>query len=140
MKVFVDTNVLLDVLQQREPHVQASVLVWKACKDSKIEGVVSALTFANIIYILRKDMTPSRVCDILDRLSLIFSFEDFTVQDMKRAAEMEWGDYEDAIQCVQAERVRAQYIVTRNLQDFAKSKTPALTPQELMLKLEELGD
>ena len=50
---------------------------------------------------------------------------------------MEWDDYEDAIQCAQAERAGAEYIVTRNLQDFAKSETPALTPQELLLKLKE---
>ena len=135
MKVFVDTNVLLDVLQRREPHVKASSIVWKACECGEIEGVVSALTFANIIYILRKDMTPTRARDILAEMSLIFSFEDFTVQDMKRAAEMERDDYEDAIQCVQAERICAECIVTRNTQDFAKSKPPALTPQELMLKL-----
>ena len=92
MRVFVDTNVLLDVLQQREPHVNASSIVWKACECGEIEGVVSALTFPNIVYILRKDMTPARVRNVLAELSLIFSFADFTVQDMERAAEMEWDD------------------------------------------------
>ena len=140
MRVFVDTNVLLDVLQQRVPHVYASSILWKACECGEVEGVVSALTFANIIYILRKDMTPARLRDILDRLELIFSFEDFTVQDMVCATEMEWSDYEDAIQCAQAARARAEYIVTRNVQDFAKSETPAITPQELLLKLKELRE
>ena len=61
MRIFVDTNVLLDVLQNRKPHVNASSIVWKACECGELEGVVSALTFPNIVYVLRKNLTPQRV-------------------------------------------------------------------------------
>lgn len=47
MKLLIDANVLLDVLQNREPHVQSSSVVWKLCETEKAKGYVSVLTFAN---------------------------------------------------------------------------------------------
>lgn len=135
MKLLIDANILLDVLQNREPHVQASSVIWKLCETEKAKGYVSALTFANLVYIMRKELDPKKIEETLQALSLIFEFTDFNVSDLSRAAELDWDDFEDAVQSVTAERVHADYIITRNVRDFAKSKVIAFTPSELIARI-----
>lgn len=135
MKLLIDANILLDVLQNREPHVQASSVIWKLCETEKAKGYVSALTFANLVYIMRKELDPKKIEETLKALSLIFEFADFNVSDLTHAAELEWDDFEDAVQSVTAERVHADYIITRNVRDFAKSKVVAFTPSELIARI-----
>lgn len=135
MKLLIDANILLDVLQNREPHVQASSVIWKLCETEKAKGYVSALTFANLVYIMRKELDPKKIEETLDALSLIFEFANFNVSDLTHAAGLEWDDFEDAVQSVTAERVHADYIITRNVRDFAKSKVVAFTPSELIARI-----
>ncbi len=135
MKLLIDANILLDVLQNREPHVQTSSVVWKLCETEQAKGYVSALTFANLVCIMRKEMQPKKIEETLNTLSLIFDFVDFSASDLFRAAELNWDDFEDAVQSVTAERVRADYIITRNVRDFAKSKVIAFTPSELIARI-----
>ena len=60
MKVLIDTNVILDVLCNRVDIAEASSKVWKYCEVDKLEGYISALSIPNIVYILRKELTPEK--------------------------------------------------------------------------------
>jgi len=134
MKLLIDANVLLDVLQNREPHVKDSSVIWKLCETEQVKGYVSALTFANMVYIMRKELEPEKIEAILKALSLIFDFADLKGIDLSKAAELKWADFEDALQSVTAERLGVDYIITRNVKDFAKSKVLAFTPTELIAR------
>lgn len=131
MTLLIDANILLDVLLDRQPHTHASSIVWKLCETGRVKGIVSALSFADIVYIMRKSLDPERVEMLLDSLSLIFSFEDLHAADLQKAASMRWNDFEDALQAVTAKRIHADRIVTRNTRDYAASPVPAVTPEEL---------
>lgn len=135
MKLLIDANILLDVLQNRKQYVQASSVIWKLCETEQAKGYVSALTFANLVYIMRKELDPQKIEETLEALSLIFEFVDFSVSDLTHAAELAWDDFEDAVQSVTAERVHADYIITRNIRDFAKSKVMVFTPSELIERI-----
>lgn len=135
MKLLIDANILLDVLQNREPYVQASSIVWKLCETEQAKGYISALTFANLVYIMRKELEAKKIGELLEALSLIFEFVDFNVSDLTHAAALEWEDFEDAVQSMTAERVHADYIITRNVKDFTKSKVVAFTPSELVARI-----
>ena len=110
-------------------------MIWKLCETGKAKGYVSALTFANLVYIMRKQLAPEKIEDIFRRLSLIFDFTDLSVSDLTRAAELNWKDFEDALQSVTAERVHSDYIITRNVRDFSRSKVIAFTPAELLARI-----
>ena len=138
MRSLIDANIILDVLQQREPHWVDSSTVWKLCETGQMEGFVSALTFANLVYVMRRELTPAQIQDVLEKLHLIFHFADFSVSDMDKAAVMKWDDFEDAIQAATAERIGADFIVTRNIRDFRQSRVPSLTPAELIARLPRL--
>ena len=135
MKALIDGNIILDVLQRREPHLDASSKVWKLCETDLIEGYVSALTFADLVYVMRKELTPESINEVLKKLSLIFHFTELAVADLTEAAEMKWNDYEDAVQAAAARRIHADCIVTRNIRDYLQSKVPAFTPAELLKRL-----
>ena len=135
MKLLIDANILLDVLQNRENFVRASSMVWKLCETEQAKGYISALTFANLVYIMRKEMDAQRIEEVLHMLSLIFEFAELNDSDLFRAAALQWPDFEDAVQSVTAERIHADYSITRNVRDFSRSKVIAFTPDELLARL-----
>ena len=135
MKLLIDANILLDVLQNRENFVRASSMVWKLCETEQAKGYISALTFANLVYIMRKEMDAQRIEEVLHMLSLIFEFAELNDSDLFRAAALQWPDFEDAVQSVTAERIHADYIITRNVRDFSRSKVIAFTPDELLARI-----
>lgn len=135
MRWLIDTNVVLDVLLKREPHFRDSAAVWKLCETDRAEGYVSALSFANLVYVMRRELTPAQIQDVLERMKLIFRFADFPASALSRAAELQWPDFEDAVQSVIAEQINADCIVTRNVRDFKGSKVTAFTPAEILARM-----
>ena len=132
MKVLIDTNIILDVLCKRPDFYEDSAKIFKLCEVKKISGVISALSIPNIMYILRKELDADKTREILDSLMLIFSVADLKADDLKKAADMRFKDYEDAIQSACATRIKANYIVTRNIKDFSEIKVTAIKPAELL--------
>lgn len=132
MRLLIDGNILLDVLQKREPYYEDSSKIWKMCEANLVEGYVSVLTFANLVYIMRKEMDTEKISEVYRKLSLIFRFEDLNKSDISAAIDKQWDDFEDAIQAATAKRLNADYIITRNVKDFKKSSVTAFTPSELL--------
>lgn len=135
MKLMIDANILIDVLQKREPHFRFSALIWKMCETKQAKGYVSALTFANLVYIMRKELTPKKTEEIISKLLLIFDLTELNAADIQKAAKMRWNDFEDALQSVAAERVNADYIITRNTADFEESKVAAISPSTFVSEI-----
>ena len=135
MKLLIDANILLDVLQRREPHCSDSALLWKLCETGQVSGYISALTVANLVYIMRKELTAERIEEVLSYLMLIFHLTELTESDIMNAAKKQWSDFEDAIQSASAERIHADYIITRNIKDFKSSSVVALAPGEFLARL-----
>jgi predicted nucleic acid-binding protein len=135
MVLLIDANILLDVLLNRAEFVQDSATIWKLCEVGKAKGYISALTFANMMYIMRKHLTAEQIQDTFQKLSLIFEFAELSVSILDRAVSMQWKDFEDAIQSATARATHADYIITRNVKDFVHSDVPALMPAELLNRL-----
>ena len=135
MVLLIDANILLDVLLDRKEFVKESALIWKLCETRQMKGYVSALTFANIMYIMRKELTPEKTEEVFRRLNLIFELADFSGSVLEKAVEMKWSDFEDAVQSATAERVHADYVITRNIRDFGRSKIMALIPTEFLARI-----
>ena len=135
MVLLIDANIILDVLLNRTDFVKDSAMIWKLCETEQMKGYVSTLTFANLVYIMRKQLDPEKIEDVFHKLNLIFEFADFSVSDLTHAADLNWKDFEDAVQSVIAERIHADYIITRNVRDFSKSRVMAFTPPELLARI-----
>ena len=135
MILLIDAIVLLDVLMKRQEFVKDSSVIWKLCETGKVKGYVSSLTIASIVDIMQKEMDPQKIEEVLSMLSMIFEFTDLCVSAIQQTARMQWNDYEDAIQSATAQRIHTDFIITRNIKDFAKSKILAFTPAELLPRI-----
>lgn len=133
--MLIDTNIILDVLCKRPGFYEDSARIFKLCEVKKITGVISALSIPNIMYILRKELDADKTKEVLDNLMLIFTVADLKADDLKKAADMKFKDFEDAIQSACASRIKANYIVTRNIKDFSESKVTAIKPTELLERI-----
>jgi predicted nucleic acid-binding protein len=131
MKLLLDTNVIIDILSKREGY-ETSLQVLRNCEIGSADGVVSAITVNDAMYILRKHVTPSTVRDAVMTLLVIVEITDVTKSDITGALASEMRDYEDAVQAECAKRIRADYIVTHNLRDFEKSPIRAISPEEIL--------
>ena len=110
-------------------------MVWKLCETEQAEGYVSTLTYANMMYVMRKQLTPEKIEEVFCKLKLIFRFADYSAAILERAVNMKWKDFEDAVQSATAESIHADYIITRNIKDFVQSKVVAFTPSELLRRI-----
>ena len=135
MVLLIDTNILLDVMMERQEFVKDSSMIWKLCETEGVTGYISALTITNLVNIMRKKLDPKKIADIISLLRMIFVFTDLGVSDINLASGMEWNDFEDAVHSATAYRVHADYIVTRNTGDFADSRVPAFTPNEILNRI-----
>ena len=135
MRLMIDANVILDVLQKREPFYLDSSKVLKMCETNMAEGHLSTLTFTNLVYIMRRELNSEKIEQVLKTLSLICCFDDLTLSDIINAASIQWDDFEDAVQATIAKRINADYIITRNVKDYRKCSIMAMTPSEFFARI-----
>ena len=129
MRLMLDTNIVVDVISMREGYEDSLDLI-KYCELGTVHGFVSVVTVTDVMYILRKHLTPKRVREAVQTLLLIVDVVSINKNDVTYAFSSEMPDYEDAVQSSCARRMKADYIVTRNVKDFRKSWVTAISPHE----------
>ncbi len=140
MILLIDTNVILDVLLNREEFVRDSSMVFKLCETKKAVDYISILSFANIMFVMRKQLSSKQIEEIFKKLSLIFNFSEINKNILEMTIKYGWSDFEDSIQAASGEIIKADYIVTRNIKDFVNSQIKAITPSQLLFKLNSFLD
>ncbi len=135
MKVFIDTNILLDVLSRREPFYTEAATVWSLAETGEIEGLVSAISFNNIYYIVRKLKDRATAETALRFLRDVFRIVAPDEQIINQSIDAGFSDFEDAVQFHSAIRSKASYLITRNPADFPRSPISILSPGEFLAVL-----
>jgi predicted nucleic acid-binding protein len=127
-----DTNVVLDVLLARQPHVAASAAALGLVERGRVQGYLAAHAVTTIAYLLQRqaDAVRSRaiLADLLSRLRVAA----VTERTIRTALAGEFRDFEDAVCHAAALEANAEMIVTRNLADFAAGTVPAVLPETLL--------
>ena len=132
MKVFIDTNVLLDVLAKRRRFYRDSVRIWSLAEQGSVCGLISAISFNNIYYVVRK-VRGSRTAErVLGMLRDVFTPVVLDGQILNQAIAAGFKDFEDAIQYHSALHAGAACIISRNPSDFPEGDIPAVTPAEFL--------
>lgn len=135
MKILIDTNVILDVIQKREPFFADSYHALRKAIEANAECMISASAATDIFYILRKALQSAQQAkDRIEQLSQIVTFADVQGIDIHTALMHSMPDFEDAVVDAVAKRNGASYILTRNIKDFTGSAVPAITPIEFSQK------
>ena len=133
MKALIDTCVIIDVLQRREPFFNSSYSVFIAAANERFEAFITAKQVADIYYLIhRSTHNDAEARKILDTVFRLFCVLDTSGTDCKKAVLSPVSDYEDAILAETAERNGIDYIVTRNTKDFFRSSVKACVPDDLL--------
>lgn len=122
MVVLFDTNIIMDVLEKRFPFYDSSKSVLESCVSGNVTGYIALHSISNIFYILRKrySATDRRklLLDILDLLQVAGADHESVRNALQRE---DFTDFEDCLQDECAKQIHADYIVTRNINDFSTS-------------------
>lgn len=136
MRVFLDTNILLDYLLKRQPFYEGVKKVFDMCLF-KIDGCVTPHSLIDVFYILseRTDATVEYCRDTILKLrTVLFVIPENDDSVLEAAKNTDFADFEDSMQNESAIFANVDYIITRNQKDFEKSKIPVLTPEEFLKK------
>ena len=135
MKVLVDLNVLLDVIQRREPHYQHSAAILSRVAAGDLEAAVPGHALTTVHYVVARfqgvEVADQAVDWMLARLDVVPE----GLGTFLRARQLDLADFEDAVVASAAEQARCERIITRNVEDFRRSPIAAVTPQELEAEL-----
>lgn len=136
-KLFIDTNILIDLLSRREPFFEDAATLFSMADKKEFELSVSSLTIANTGYVLLKQMKPNEAKSVLRKLRLILNVLPIDDKIIDLALnDNTFTDFEDGIQYFTAIENEQDVIITRNLKDFRNSKLPAITAKQFIESLE----
>ncbi|GHV88271.1 DNA-binding protein [Spirochaetia bacterium] len=133
MKVLLDTNVILDIVETRNPFYFNSYRVFSLAAKRVVDAIVGAGSITDIYYVNRKNCSDSKQAldSIVDLLEVIIPV-DTKAEDIRTAINLGFSDFEDAVICATAMREKADYIITRNIDDFSTSPIKAVTPEQFL--------
>lgn len=133
MVILVDTNIILDVFMDREPYADEARMIMSKCADREIIGYLAAHSIPNLFYILRKKYTPKERRGLIRNLCDIFRISDLNAERIVSAVENEvFSDFEDCLQEECAVEAMADFIVTRNPEDYKTSRIKVIEPGEFI--------
>jgi predicted nucleic acid-binding protein len=139
-KILVDLNIVLDVLQRREPFYQMSASVLVSVETSQVVGYIAAHTLTTLFYLLYKYHSADHARAALTQLLILLSVAAVDQGVIEQALNLPYQDFEDAVQMMAAVHAGADYLVTRNPRDYKSGPLPVLLPAELLALLQpELG-
>ena len=135
MKVLIDTNVIVDVALEREPFYAESDRILTFVEEGHIQGYISASTFSDLYYIIRRDKGRDWTLDFLRQLATFCQVATVDNSVISIALTCNFKDFEDAIQYSTAVINLIDAIVTRNPRDFPVNTPRIVTPNQLILEL-----
>jgi len=136
MKIMLDLNVLLDVLQRREPHYADSAAVLSLALERKITACLPGHAITTLHYVIGKAVSKAKADAAVDWLLTRFEVIAASKPVFLRARSLAMADFEDAVVAGMALESGCEYVVTRNLADFEQSPVAALLPADLLALLE----
>ena len=133
MKLLIDTNVVLDVLLQREPFCRTAAEVLNLAQRDDVREYVSASAITDIYYIANKQLKDrAAVRDLLERLLKIVSVAAVSEQEIRNALNLTWADFEDSVQYSVALLNEMDGIVTRNPSDYQEANMRIWLPEQVL--------
>ncbi|MBL0073894.1 MAG: PIN domain-containing protein [Bacteroidetes bacterium] len=131
-KVFVDTDIILDLLAGREPYYQYAAKLFSLADSGKIEICVSSLTFSNLNYILSKQFSVAQARKKLLTFKTLVTVLSVNEKVVDLALNSDFKDFEDALQYFTATEFKVTTLLTRNLKDYKKAEIAVLSAEQYL--------
>lgn len=131
-RLFLDTNVVLDLLGEREPFYNSAAKIATLADKGKILLAVSALTFSTVYYLLARFEDKEKVKEKIRKFKVIAETSDLTDKVIDKGLSSKFSDFEDSLQYYCAINKECKILITRNAKDFKESDIPVLSPDEYL--------
>ena len=131
-RVLFDVNVVLDVLLDRKPHVEASAAAWAAVETGMAEGLLAAHAVTTIHSLVQKETGAAKARGIVSAILRVFGIAAVNSAVIQEALQLSCPDFEDAVTAAAARLTSSDYIVTRDPKGFRGSPVRPLTPEAAM--------
>lgn len=136
IQILFDSDVIIDVLAQRQPFFPTSALALNTVTQPRVKGLVAGHAVTNIFYILRRQLGNEASRNLLNRLLLNLQVASVTDSIIRVALTSTIADFEDAVSHTVAISAGAEAIVTRNIADFRNASIPVLLPEAFLARLQ----
>lgn len=135
-RLFLDTNIVVDLLDRREPFCHDAVRLFSMAYNKQVQLVVSPTTYSTASFLLRKHGSEGvrKLLSNFRQLARVSTTDERTVDDSLAS---QFQDFEDAMQYYTALRANAEIIITRNGKDFKASSLPVMTAGEYLSVIEK---
>ena len=131
-KVFVDTDIIYDLLGKRDPFYLAAAQLFTLADEGKVQIFISALSFANLHYLISKKRSEEEAKEILRKFKVLVHVAPLNDKIIDLALNSEFSDFEDALQYYSALQNEIEVLLTRNLKDYRKAQITVLTAQDFV--------
>lgn len=131
MRVFVDNDVILDVLLERK-NFSYSAKIIEYIEKKTLEGFTSAIIFTNTFFLIAKARNKDTAWNSLRKLRLLFRIADMDEKIVDSALTSGFKDFEDSLQYYSAIGAKAKYLITRNKEDYKGEEVTIVSPQEFI--------
>ena len=139
MKVLFDTNIILDILLDRQPFSEPASILLSKVERSEMDGFLCATTITTIHYLLSRHLNKEQAVSGINSIMALFAIASVNRLVIEDAIKAKTPDFEDSVLHEAARHASVEYIITRNIKDFKKAKIPVFTPVEFLNMLESLS-
>ena len=133
--VLIDLNILLDVLQKREPYYETSAQLLASIETGRVKGYVAAHSITTLFYLIKKDRSSAEARAMITNLLQFIKIASIDQGTLEQALNFDYRDYEDAVQMISAVQCKADCLITRNGKDYQPALLPILQPVEFLATL-----
>ncbi len=135
MKLFLDANVVLDLILKRQPFFETIAEIITIAENKNYKLCISSVTFVTINYVACKFTDKKNVLESLKKLRIVVAVLSVSETEIDKALYSKFNDFEDAVQHYCALKHNCNYIITRDLKDFKNSEIPVMTPTEFLVSI-----
>jgi len=133
--VLIDINIVLDVLQKREPFYNDSSGLLAAVETGRIQGFMAAHSITTLFYLIQKGRSSAEAHAILTGLLQFIQITPVNQSTIEQALNLDFPDFEDAVQMVSALQTKVDCLITRNLKDYPVTLLPVMKPVDFLTTL-----
>ena len=132
LKAFLDLNIILDVLQKREPFYETSASLLASAETGRFQGYLAAHSVTTLFYLIQKDKSPAEARAMITNLLQFIKIGPVDQTTIEQALNLDYRDFEDAVQMMSAVQCKADFLITRNVKDYQPVLLPVVQPVDFL--------
>jgi len=134
-RILIDLNILMDILQARKPFFEQSLNLLTVVENGQVDAFIAAHNITTLFYLIKKDRSASEARAVITKIFQMIKILTLDQEILEKALQLDYRDFEDAVQMVSAAHNNIDCLITRNIKDFQPALIPVMQPVEFLSAL-----